>query len=106
MKFPHTQPIRLQIHLLYYNMPKLDFTPAIPVGETILVTGVVGYIAAQVSENLLSLGYHVRGTSRNPERAQPLKDRFDQKYGAGKFEVVKVTKVNEKGAFDEIAKGI
>jgi uncharacterized protein YbjT (DUF2867 family) len=86
-------------------MSELSFTPAIPIGETVLVSGVTGYIAAQIAENLLSLGYRVRGTSRNPDKTQELQHQFDQKYGSGKFDIVKVENVNVEGAFSEAAKG-
>jgi nucleoside-diphosphate-sugar epimerase len=86
-------------------MLELSFNPAISVGDLILITGVNGYIGAQVADKLLSLGYCVRGSVRNPEKSKPLQEHFGKKYGAGKFELVKVEKINEEGAFDEAAKG-
>jgi nucleoside-diphosphate-sugar epimerase len=87
-------------------MSKFDFTPAIPIGSTVLITGVNGYIGAQVADRLLSSGYRVRGTVRNPEKSQSLQATFDEKYGPGKFELVKVENINEEGAFNEAAKGV
>tara|TARA_R110002003_G_scaffold252_5_gene17858 strand:- start:17914 stop:18186 length:273 start_codon:yes stop_codon:yes gene_type:complete len=86
-------------------MSKLNFTPVIPLGEIILATGVNGYIGAQVAENLLSIGYRVRGTVRNIEKNKALQEKFNDKHGAGKLQLVKVEKIHEKGAFEEAVKG-
>jgi nucleoside-diphosphate-sugar epimerase len=86
-------------------MSKFNFTPVIPLGKIILVTGVNGYIGAQVAENLLSIGYRVRGTVRNIEKNKALQDKFNDKYGAGKLQLVKVEKIHEEGAFEEAVKG-
>jgi nucleoside-diphosphate-sugar epimerase len=86
-------------------MTKLNFTPVIPAGETILVTGANGYIAAQVVENLLAAGYRVRGTVRSVEKSKSLLDKLTAKHGAGKVEFVQVEKIAEEGAFKDAIKG-
>lgn len=86
-------------------MPTVGFTPVITTGAIILVTGANGYIGAQVAENLLSLGYRVRGSVRNLDKCKTLQEQFDKKHGAGMFELVKVDRINDEGAFDEAAKG-
>lgn len=81
-------------------------TSAIPQGSTVLVTGVNGYIGSHTADQLLSLGYKVRGTVRDASRAQWVKPLFDQKYGEGKFELFVVPQIDAAGAFDEAVKGM
>lgn len=78
---------------------------AIPKGSTVLVTGVNGYIASHLADQLLSAGFNVRGTVRNASRTQWIRDLFDEKYGPGRFETVVVPKVDAEGAWDEAVKG-
>ena len=61
-----------------------DTVYTIPQGSKILVTGSNGFIGSHVVDQLLKLGYLVRGTVREPKPW--LIDFFDQKYGRGKFE--------------------
>lgn len=41
--------------------------------ETVLVTGITGFIAKQVAADLLKAGYRVRGTLRSPDRADEVR---------------------------------
>lgn len=75
-------------------------------GSTVLVTGVNGYIASHVADQLLQAGYKVRGTSRSKDKTTWLYELFDKKYGAGKFEAVEVADMIHDGAFDEAVKGV
>lgn len=59
-------------------------------GDTVLVTGATGYIGNFVVEELIAAGYRVRGTSRNPEKAQFLIDYIDERFGKGHLELVHV----------------
>lgn len=86
-------------------MSKFDFTPVIPAGETILVTGANGYIATHVADQLLAAGYRVRGTVRSPEKSKWLEELFEKSYGPGKFELVQVANIIEEGAFENAAEG-
>lgn len=73
---------------------------AIPKGSRILVTGANGYIASNVVDVLLDLGYTVRGTVRTEK---PWLDRlFEDKYGKGRFESVIVKAMEQDGAFDSV----
>ena len=59
-------------------------------GDTVLVTGVSGYIGSHVAEELIAAGYKVRGTSRSSAKVQYLVDHLNQKFGPGKIEIVEV----------------
>lgn len=75
-------------------------------GSTVLVTGVNGFIASHVADQLLQAGYNVRGTARSTSKADWLYELFDTKYGKGKFECVEVADMVHDGAFDEAVKGV
>jgi nucleoside-diphosphate-sugar epimerase len=79
--------------------------PAIPKGSTVLVNGANGFIGSNISDQLLKLGYKVRGTSRNPQKNAWVSNLFDQKYGPGLFELVAVPDMEAEGAYDEVVKG-
>ncbi|KAJ3046283.1 methylglyoxal reductase (NADPH-dependent) gre2 [Rhizophlyctis rosea] len=78
--------------------------PALKAPAKILVTGVTGYIAAHVAEQLLELGFSVRGTVRNLAKAEFLKKRW-AKYG-DKIEFVIVADLVKKEGFDEAIQGV
>lgn len=80
--------------------------PVIAPGSWILVTGANGFIASHVADELLKIGYKVRGTVRDATRSSWLQELFDKKYGPGKFEMVVVEDMVTPGAFDEATKGI
>ncbi|EIM83869.1 NAD-P-binding protein, partial [Stereum hirsutum FP-91666 SS1] len=79
---------------------------AIPKESTVLVTGVNGYIGSHTADQLLSLGYKVRGTVRDATKSQWAQQLFDKKYGKGKFELFVVSDIAVDGAFDEAVKGV
>lgn len=79
---------------------------AIPKESTVLVTGVNGYIGSHTADQLLSLGYKVRGTVRDATKSQWAQQLFDKKYGKGKFELFVVSDIAVDGAFDEAVKGM
>lgn len=79
---------------------------AIPKESIVLVTGVNGYIGSHTADQLLSLGYKVRGTVRDATKSQWAQQLFDKKYGKGKFELFVVSDIAIDGAFDEAVKGM
>ena len=88
------------------NVP--DFNgkpPVIPPGSLILVTGVNGFIASHVADQLLQAGYRVRGTSRDTAKAIWVQEMFDGKYGDGRYETVEVKDMAHNRAFDEACQG-
>lgn len=76
---------------------------SIPRGSLVLVTGANGYIGSHVVDQLLELGYNVRGTVR--DKKPWLDEFFEKKYGKGRFESVAVQAIEEVGAFSNVAEG-
>ena len=80
-------------------------SPAIEPGSLVLVTGVNGYIASHVADQLIQAGYRVRGTARETSKTEWVSELFDKRYGEGKFEPAIVEDMAEPGAFDEACQG-
>jgi nucleoside-diphosphate-sugar epimerase len=75
--------------------------------DIVLISGVNGYIAAQVAKAFLDAGFKVRGTTRKTVNTKsltegPLKAAFE----AGDFEVAEVPDITIPGAFDEAVKDV
>ncbi|KAF2091590.1 putative cinnamoyl-CoA reductase [Saccharata proteae CBS 121410] len=77
---------------------------AIKPGQTVLVTGGSGFLAAHVLTSFLERGYHVRTTVRSDATAEKVK-KTHQKY-LSKLSFAIVKDVAEPGAFDEAVKGV
>ncbi|KAL8920774.1 MAG: hypothetical protein Q9208_006104 [Pyrenodesmia sp. 3 TL-2023] len=80
--------------------------PAIPIGSTVLVTGISGYIGSHVADQLLQAGYRVRGTVRDESKGKLVRELFAEKYGDDRIETVIVADMAQAGAFDEACKGV
>lgn len=75
--------------------------------QTVLISGVNGYIAAQIARAFLEAGFKVRGTTRSTANTNSLTDGPLKSYvESGKFEVVEVPDITVQGAFDEAVKGV
>ncbi|KAJ5453712.1 uncharacterized protein N7458_004668 [Penicillium daleae] len=72
--------------------------------STILVTGVSGYIATHVAKSFISHGYRVRGTVRNQETAEKVRETFSQTPGC--IEIVIVPDIAKKDAFNEAVRDV
>ncbi|KAJ5674327.1 uncharacterized protein N7477_004261 [Penicillium maclennaniae] len=72
---------------------------ALPKGALILVTGANGFIASHVIDQLLQIGYRVRGTVRSEKPW--LEEHFRQVYGPERYHNVIVTAMEEDDAFRE-----
>ncbi|EJU00054.1 D-lactaldehyde dehydrogenase [Dacryopinax primogenitus] len=70
----------------------------------VLLTGVNGFIAVWILQDLLEQGYSVRGTVRSAPKGEFLKHKY-AKYG-DKLEIVVVDDITASGAFDESVKGV
>lgn len=80
---------------------------AIPEGSWVLVTGVTGFIATHITQELLDRGYKVRGTVRNlPLAAWLINDVFHSSYQSRDFELVSVEDMAAPNAFDDAVKGM
>jgi nucleoside-diphosphate-sugar epimerase len=80
--------------------------PTIPKDSLVLVTGVNGYIASHVADQLMEAGYRVRGTTRNLSKVQGLTAHWKEKFGKDRIEFVTVEDMSHDGAFDEAIKGM
>jgi len=79
----------------------------IPAGSWVLVTGITGYVAAQIAKQFLSRGYRVRGTVRNLSKASwLLTDVFKTYADRGDFELALVPDLAADHAFDDSIKGV
>ncbi|KAH8658582.1 hypothetical protein BGZ61DRAFT_486186 [Ilyonectria robusta] len=82
-------------------------TSVIPKGSIILITGLTGYIATHIAQQLFAGGYNVRGTVRDLSKASWLKDElFSTEHAAGKLELVQVPDLAAPEAFNEAVKGV
>ena len=81
-------------------------TPAIAEDSLILITGVTGYIASHIANELLARGYRVRGTVRDVEESRWVSELFEGKFGKGRFETATLTDMAKPGVFDEAVKGL
>lgn len=77
----------------------------LPTGSLILVTGANGYVASHVVDQFLRLGYKVRGTVRDSEKNAWVAEYFDEKYGAGNFELVEVKDLTDPEAIKKALEG-
>ncbi|RDX50525.1 NAD dependent epimerase/dehydratase [Lentinus brumalis] len=77
--------------------------PPIKSGK-VLVTGVNGFIAGWVAQELLAQGFSVRGTVRSAEKATSIQKVFAAY--ADRFEFAVVEDITLPGAFDDAVKGV
>jgi nucleoside-diphosphate-sugar epimerase len=78
---------------------------ALPQGSLVLVTGANGYIASHVVNQLLQAGFNVRGTVREAEKADWLREYVAEKYEARRLEIAVVPDMGVEGSFDKAVKG-
>lgn len=78
---------------------------AVPRDSIALVTGANGFLGSHISDQFLHHGYRVRGTVRDLEKNAWLEKHFEEKYGAGRFELVQVADMATEKAFHAVTKG-
>lgn len=76
---------------------------ALQPGSLILITGVNGYVGGHVADQLLTLGYRVRGTARDQSKVDLVTTAF-KKY-TGLFEGVVLSDMRSEGAFHSVLVG-
>ncbi|KAL8793879.1 MAG: hypothetical protein Q9195_003498 [Heterodermia aff. obscurata] len=86
--------------------PNLGAPPVLEPGSLVLVTGANGFLASHVVDQLILAGYRVRGTVRSASRTGWLKELFDKRHGAGKFEIAVVEDMAKPEAYDEACIGV
>ena len=86
------------------KMVSTDF--AIPKGSLILVTGVNGFIASHIVDQLLERGYRVRGTVRDASKNGWLQELFEKRHPTGSLELVSVPDGTKPEVYPEILKGL
>ncbi|KAI8581783.1 hypothetical protein K450DRAFT_231169 [Umbelopsis ramanniana AG] len=74
-------------------------------GSHVLVTGVTGFIATHVANQLLKAGYRVTGTARSQAKADAVQTLFAD-YGSDKFKILITGDLEKEGAFDEAVKDV
>ncbi|KAJ8064202.1 hypothetical protein OCU04_006551 [Sclerotinia nivalis] len=79
---------------------------AIPDKSIVLITGLNGYIASHIAEQLLKAGYRVRGTVRDASKVKNLIGQWEKQYGKNRVEVAVVPNMSAEGAFDEVVKDV
>ncbi|PPQ64060.1 hypothetical protein CVT24_008873 [Panaeolus cyanescens] len=80
--------------------------PAIEKNNKVLVSGANGYIAMWVVRHFLERGYRVRGTARNEEKCEFMRNYFSKLGYGEQFEAVVVEDITKEGAFDEAVKDV
>jgi len=81
-------------------------TPAIPKGSLILITGVTGHVASEITRQFLSRGYHVRGTVRDLARASWLTHLFHPYITSGQLTLCLVPDMTAPNAFSSAIKNV
>ncbi|RMJ20223.1 hypothetical protein CDV36_000102 [Fusarium kuroshium] len=78
----------------------------VPPQGLVLVTGVNGFIGSHIANNLLSLGYRVRGTVRDSDKADWITEAMQERNPSGHFEVVIIPDVTAADAWSEVVQGV
>ena len=73
-------------------------------GQTVLITGINGYIASVLGQHLLAKGYSIRGTSRRSASSESLLKGAYAPYKE-RVKTYEVADITATGAFDEAVKG-
>ncbi|CZR61343.1 related to V.vinifera dihydroflavonol 4-reductase [Phialocephala subalpina] len=77
-----------------------------PKNQTVLISGVNGYIASVTAKAFLEAGYSVRGTSRSKTSSEGLLKALHDYVEAGRLEIVELPDITVDGAFDKSVKGV
>ena len=78
----------------------------VPPGGLVLVTGVNGFLGSHVANELLGLGYKVRGTVRSTDKAAGVMQAMTERHPSAPFEAVVIPDQYDRAAWDELLKGV
>ena len=78
----------------------------VPPGGLVLVTGVNGFLGSHVANELLGLGYKVRGTVRSSDKAAGVTQAMTERHPSAPFEAVVIPDQYDRAAWDELLKGV
>ncbi|KAJ0162447.1 Aldehyde reductase 2 [Colletotrichum tanaceti] len=79
---------------------------AISKGATVLVTGANGFIGSHVCNELLQLGFNVRGTVRDVDQCAWLPKTLESRKPKGEFMLASLPDMEKNGAFDSLVEGV
>jgi nucleoside-diphosphate-sugar epimerase len=75
-------------------------------GSLVLITGITGHVASELTKQFLERGYKVRGTVRDLAKASWLvNDVFKSYADRGDLELVPIPDITVEGGFDDAVKG-
>ena len=103
-QFSLCSPIEVFLRFLSYLPPTFLLIPDF-MDSLILITGISGFIGAEVAVQFLRAGYKIRGTVRQQSQADAFVTKYEEEF-PGLIEVVIVERLDAKGAFDEAVKGV
>lgn len=72
--------------------------------QVVLITGINGFIAIQITKIFLENGYTVVGTVRSDSKADYIKSLFKDAYDAGRLDFAVVKNITVDDAFDAVLK--
>lgn len=78
---------------------------SLPNGARVLITGVNGYIASHIADQLMNQGFIVRGTARDQRKLEIIGTTLLERNSSASFEGFVVSDVSLPGAFDEAVAG-
>ncbi|KAJ3456624.1 hypothetical protein MRS44_016647 [Fusarium solani] len=78
----------------------------VPPQGLVLVTGVNGFIGSHIANNLLGLGYQVRGTVRSTDKAAWITEAMQERNPSSHFEVAIVPDVTAPDAWGKVVQGV
>jgi nucleoside-diphosphate-sugar epimerase len=80
--------------------------PLLPAGSLILVTAANGYIASHIVDQLLLLGYAVRGTVRSLSKSSWMKPLYESRHPNPSFSLVEVPDILAEDCWSDALKGV
>jgi len=77
-----------------------------PNAQLVLVSGITGFVAAEVALAFLREGFNVRGTARDQQKAEAFLEFYPEHRNSGRLQIAIVPDIIAPGAFDDAVKGV